>query len=345
MTRGLVALIAVLVFLLFAYLCVNHHAPHIQADVLSRTNATLSAAHVAGIRATADGRDMVLTGTVAGEQIRDQALADVRSTYGVRRVTDQLQIGATHQLNATLADNQLCLNGRVPSAAMRDAVLQAASSKNCANNRVQVDASESTWMWPAAVTAQFAQLLSGNFMADTATLQLKGVAPNAQTRDQVLRTIQNSLTSEVKTQLDITVATQAPPAPASAEITAQANTCQQDFNELLAGEQIRFDSGSAVLSAQSQKLLSRLAEVANRCPAANIRIEGHTDNIGNAALNKSLSEQRAQAVADRLAQLDVAAARLSHAGFGADKPLADNRSSKGRAQNRRIEFHVEGALP
>jgi OmpA-OmpF porin, OOP family len=345
MTRGLVALIAVLLFLLFAYLCVGHHASHIQADVYSRTNVTLSAANISGVRATADGRDITLTGTVATEQIRDQVLGYARATNGVRRVTDDLQIGATYQLNATLADNQLCLNGRVPSAAMRDAVLQAASGKNCANNNVQVDASESTWMWPAAITAQFAQLSSGNFTADTATLQLNGVAANAQTRDRILSAIQNSLTSDVKTQLDITVAIQAPPAPAAAEVIAQANTCQQDFNELLAGEQIRFNSGSAVVSVQSQALLSRLAAVAKRCPAANIRVEGHTDNIGSAALNKTLSEQRAQAIVDRLVQLDVPSARLSHAGFGADKPLADNRSSRGRAQNRRIEFHVEGALP
>ena len=70
----------------------------------------------------------------------------------------------------------------------------------------------------------------------------------------------------------------------------------------------------------------------------NISIEGHTDNVGTPAANKTLSENRARAVMQAVVAQGIAASRLRSAGHGQEKPIADNRSEDGRAKNRRVEL-------
>lgn len=104
---------------------------------------------------------------------------------------------------------------------------------------------------------------------------------------------------------------------------------------------IHFDTGSANISAQSADILKKAAEAIKSAPAGTrIEVGGHTDNTGNAAANQSLSERRAAAVKTRLGELGVDAAMLTSKGYGQDKPVADNATVEGRAQNRRIEFTV-----
>jgi outer membrane protein OmpA-like peptidoglycan-associated protein len=73
-------------------------------------------------------------------------------------------------------------------------------------------------------------------------------------------------------------------------------------------------------------------------PTLKLGVEGHTDNVGDAASNKKLSEARAKSVTAAIVASGVDAARLSAAGFGQEKPVADNRTEEGRAKNRRVEL-------
>lgn len=73
-------------------------------------------------------------------------------------------------------------------------------------------------------------------------------------------------------------------------------------------------------------------------PALRLAVEGHTDNAGTPAHNQQLSEARAHAVVTALAAQGIATGRLQSAGFGQTKPLADNATEAGRAQNRRVEL-------
>jgi OOP family OmpA-OmpF porin len=70
-------------------------------------------------------------------------------------------------------------------------------------------------------------------------------------------------------------------------------------------------------------------------------IEGHTDDIGDAAANQRLSESRVQTCALYLQNKGIKPANLRTQGFGESKPIADNRTLAGRKQNRRVEFRVE----
>ncbi|MFC3549866.1 OmpA family protein [Lysobacter cavernae] len=104
---------------------------------------------------------------------------------------------------------------------------------------------------------------------------------------------------------------------------------------------IHFETGSARISSKSDDILKKAADAIKAAPAGTrIEVGGHTDNTGNAAANTTLSQQRADAVSQRLGEHGVDTAGLSSKGYGQDKPVADNGTDAGRASNRRIEFTV-----
>jgi outer membrane protein OmpA-like peptidoglycan-associated protein len=130
-------------------------------------------------------------------------------------------------------------------------------------------------------------------------------------------------------------------APSAAAAPAAARACERSLAHVLAGEQIRFARDSATISASSGRLLDRLAESARGCPGV-IRIEGYTDAAGRPASNRALSRARAAAVRAALIARGLPAERLEARGYGSARPVASNHTARGRARNRRIEFH---ALP
>jgi len=103
---------------------------------------------------------------------------------------------------------------------------------------------------------------------------------------------------------------------------------------------IFFDFDKASLRSESTAELDRLTQMLNDLPSLKIEISGHTDNIGSAAYNKTLSENRAKAVVDYLVKKGISANRLTFVGYGFDQPIAPNDTEEGRQQNRRTEFKV-----
>lgn len=101
---------------------------------------------------------------------------------------------------------------------------------------------------------------------------------------------------------------------------------------------IRFALDSAAIQAESTPILSEIVTVLQHDTALRLAIEGHTDASGSAGHNRQLSEQRAASVKAYLVGQGIAAARLTTAGFGPDRPVADNDSELGRARNRRVEL-------
>ncbi|UUY10442.1 OmpA family protein [Pseudomonas sp. J452] len=101
---------------------------------------------------------------------------------------------------------------------------------------------------------------------------------------------------------------------------------------------INFDTGKADLKADGQASVREIVSMLSSAPDLKIAIEGHTDNVGQPADNKALSERRAQSVMAAIVAAGIPAERLQAAGFGQERPVADNRSEEGRAKNRRVEL-------
>ncbi len=105
-------------------------------------------------------------------------------------------------------------------------------------------------------------------------------------------------------------------------------------------DRIAFDSDSAVLTADSNEQLENIAIVLRAYPRADVTIAGHTDSSGSEAKNLALSRARANAVAARLTAAGVPSDRVHAAGYGSEKPAADNSTEAGRAHNRRVELEA-----
>jgi len=104
---------------------------------------------------------------------------------------------------------------------------------------------------------------------------------------------------------------------------------------------VDFASGKSVIQARSFPLLDQVARVLREHPEIErVRIEGHTDDRGKADANRKLSQARAEAVRAYLVKQGIEEARLEAQGFGPDRPIASNKTEKGRATNRRVEFVI-----
>ncbi|MCM1041492.1 MAG: OmpA family protein [Bacteroides sp.] len=105
-------------------------------------------------------------------------------------------------------------------------------------------------------------------------------------------------------------------------------------------ENIFYQTDKYQLEKSSTGELERLFLFLAQNPGVRIEISGHTDNVGSAQYNKTLSENRAKAVADYLTNKGIDPARIVAVGYGFDKPVADNQSEEGRAKNRRTELKI-----
>jgi len=122
------------------------------------------------------------------------------------------------------------------------------------------------------------------------------------------------------------------PAPPRVVLTASSITI---------GEKVQFATGSAEILPVSHGLLDEVAKVLTDNPQIELlQVEGHTDSTGTAAINRKLSQQRAESVMSYLSSKGVGAGRMKPRGFGPDRPIADNNTDAGKDQNRRVEFNI-----
>ena len=113
-----------------------------------------------------------------------------------------------------------------------------------------------------------------------------------------------------------------------------------DTIRLQAPENITFDTNRADVKPQFFPVLDQVAYSVNQYPDTILRIEGHTDSVGSAAYNQTLSENRAVSVRSYLMQRGVSPNRIEAYGYGLTRPIADNSTDWGRAQNRRVEMLI-----
>jgi len=104
---------------------------------------------------------------------------------------------------------------------------------------------------------------------------------------------------------------------------------------------INFQTNSAVIKRNSFGVLDKAAQVLKDYPDVSLEIQGHTDDRGNDEFNKDLSQRRADSVKQYLEGKGIEAGRITAVGYGEEQPIADNKTSKGKAKNRRVEFKLK----
>lgn len=108
----------------------------------------------------------------------------------------------------------------------------------------------------------------------------------------------------------------------------------------LAAQAIQFETGKATLKVESYGILNKVVGIMKKYPDYKLRIVGHTDNVGDAAQNKKLSEERARSCYDYLIAQGIDSSRLTYLGMGETQPIASNETEQGRELNRRVEFEL-----
>lgn len=233
-----------------------------------------------------------------------------------------------------LSGNTLTLDGRMPDIATRDTVFNAANDslpshiEEVISNLEPLGIATPAGFPETAIRGVEALKLcnAGTASFTSLTFALSCEAPESEV-ENVRRLASMPLSYGSVGEIDIL----------PAEI---AESCQEELSRLLEAANIEFETGSDRIARSKAALLDLTARAAADCPGR-LRIEGHTDDTGSAAINDALSQRRAEAVRAALIQRGVAPSRLNAVGLGASRPIGDNATEQGRALNRRIEIRIE----
>ena len=361
MKKLLLLLLGLLLFVLLGYFCIHKFtAPAIQADIQNKVEKSLARNDLQSVQVKTNGRDIILQGVVGSDGLKSKATR-VAAVDGHSSVDNQIKIAPEqfapkpavaepYALLLRLKDDQsIVLSGNVPSSEAKSKLLSLANSRY-GKPHVTDDLSVRTkapseWEETAvAALNSFSRLKQGQVRLSDQKFFLTGIADSEESRQQIGEYLQNNLSKNYTGNLDIAIVSNEEPAAEEKEISQnqQAKNCQKGFKNLLSKNKILFQTGKAVIAKNSTKLLDQLVLVAMGCPEKIIMVAGYTDSRGSDKNNKRLSRKRAQAVVNYLQEKGINKKNLKAMGYGEEKPVATNRTPKGRALNRRIEFIVEG---
>lgn len=122
---------------------------------------------------------------------------------------------------------------------------------------------------------------------------------------------------------------------------AEARVYQQKQNVLISAQGFRFPSGGSEIGTENFALMNKIIQAVQTFPGSYIEISGHTDSTGSDAVNKKLSQARADNVAKFLVEVgNIAASRIIATGYGEERPVASNETPEGRSANRRVEILI-----
>ena len=130
---------------------------------------------------------------------------------------------------------------------------------------------------------------------------------------------------------------------AKSDVDGKVAQCQDGVDKIIETRKISFRSGSAYVSPDSNQILDTLAKALKSCDGLSIAVEGHTDDNGDKAVNKVMSQERADRIKAGLVDRGISADLITATGYGSTRPRAKGSDEAADAQNRRIEFRIGSA--
>ena len=226
---------------------------------------------------------------------------------------------------------QVLVTGTVPDEASKASVLaklREVYGSELVVDQISVGAVSMPANWNGYVqkliTPDLKQITRGQLKIDGSTVSLKGEVANEAQRQKIASNVATSLnpTYTVTNGLRVSAADQG------------------ILDNTLGNRTIEFESGKAALTPSGRAILDEMTAALLKLKERKVDIIGHTDNQGLRATNQGLSQARAEAVKAYLASHGIKSELMSASGQGADRPVASNDSTEGRARNRRIEFRL-----
>jgi outer membrane protein OmpA-like peptidoglycan-associated protein len=261
-------------------------------------------------------------------------LVEARSAYNHASISPAAQLAPAqlHSAEVALAaaEKQFDIDGNSPRT--RDRAYAAIRKAQLAEAQARVAMADQT----AANAERQVQLTQAQLQAST-TSELN------KTREQ-LASEQQNLASERQRREEA----EKRAAQASADLARIASVKQDSRGMVITlSGGVLFASGKSALLPTAQTKLNQVAEALTKSqPDSKIVVEGYTDSSGPSSLNDRLSQERAEAVRSYLVSRGIASDRLTAQGYGPAKPIAENATPEGRANNRRVEIVVQnGATP
>jgi len=332
---------------------------NIETDVANNTRTDLASigADWATVETQNRGRGVLITGTAPNEEAIAAVRQKAEQAYGVRAVEIIADVEPEAiplkpaTLEAIVNNDSVTLRGTLASqASINKVVTQAQNAFGAENVNNKLSLAENISELPnlqgffLALTNKTSDLKSLTASLIGSKLKLVGNINSIDSNTALNAHVNRTLKLDVDNQLVVDsppVIVASPPAEPEVLPIIEHDQCLEDVTQLLSSSRINFSTGKAVIEQSSYELLSSIKNTALRCPDANFEVSGHTDSTGKLSLNMSLSEQRARAVVNHLENLGLNTSRFTAVGYGPERPIGDNATKQGRAQNRRIEFKLK----
>ncbi|UFZ06747.1 OmpA family protein [Bradyrhizobium ontarionense] len=276
---------------------------------------------------------------VTGASVREELAGALPAPFAIAVVDVRDGPVSPYVFGLQKQDGHVRLSGYVPDEAARRDLVGAATASfvtETVEDGLKIGDGAPTDFARSLKTTfpALARLWSTTLAAKDADITIEGQAIYDKSGEQVRKELADAAGDGFKLgDVKIGIKPESPPLPVDA--------CQPAFSGLLEKGRIHFSTGSAELSRESLALLDHLVDVAQRCKAAEIAIEGHTDSVGDTENNIDLSKRRAAAVLGYIGGAGIDTSRMTAEGYGETRPIASNDTPEGRAQNRRIEFVVK----
>lgn len=283
---------------------------------------------------------------------REAALSDYQQRLKALSAEQAEQLDKAKDLAAKLTEAQAALDSeRTFFATKRDAKDALISERDAIIETLKADLETATTTASEAedlrkaLSSKTADLDAALIRITEAEAQVKQESAAASANRAMIDDLNNQLSNRENQVAALAAEMSARDATIASLRSAPANAlqidqCTERTDSVIEGSRINFVTASAEISADSIPLLERLTGIAIACSGSGAVLEvgGHTDNRGEEDNNQTLSEARAAAVVSFMATRGVPEDGLSAVGYGEAKPIADNETEEGRAENRRISF-------
>ncbi|ABG33525.1 OmpA family protein [Roseobacter denitrificans] len=289
--------------------------------------------------AAAEGTQPALFDRVIGEL--EATLPDVFVLNAVLPLPDEKDSGPSEFIATLSPEGQVQLRGRMPGEAIRDVADSFAKAKFGSDNVYTAtrNVADLPMDWSIRVLAGIEALGFLNSGAVTVTpdrVTLSGRSGNAEASEAIARLMVEKLGNDAAFDVDVAYVEALDPVAA----LPTAEECEAKIADIMAGEKINFEPGSATIDAAALTTMDQIADVLRVCGDLKLEVQGHTDSQGREEMNRSLSQARAQSVLNELRARRVLTSNFIAKGYGESNPIADNDTEEGREANRRIEFKL-----